>query len=144
MTSGRIIVAGSLAQRPRIGGHTWVLLQYALGFRRLGWDVLFLDRIEPEMCHDAAGRPCPLDESENLRYFLEVMERFDLGGAFALLYDPGERFVGLSRPEVLERARGAGFLLNINGFLTDEGILGSVPRRVFLDIDPGFGYLWQE
>jgi hypothetical protein len=44
---GTIIVAGSLAQRPRIGGHTWVFLQYLLGFQRLGWDVLFLDRIEP-------------------------------------------------------------------------------------------------
>jgi hypothetical protein len=89
MTSGHIIIAGSLAQRPRIGGHSWVLLQYALGFRRLGWDVLFLDRLEPEMCLDAAGRPCPLDQSVNLHYFLAVMERFGLKHAFALLYDRG-------------------------------------------------------
>jgi hypothetical protein len=32
-----IVIAGSLAQRPRQGGHTWVFLQYLLGFRRLGW-----------------------------------------------------------------------------------------------------------
>ena len=51
-----MIVAGSLAQRPYHGGHTWVFLQYLLGFRRLGWDVLFVDRLEPEMCVDADGR----------------------------------------------------------------------------------------
>ena len=144
MTGGTIIIAGSLAQRPRIGGHTWVFLQYLLGFKRLGWDVLFLDRIEPEMCLDAAGRPCPFERSVNRRYFLEVMERFGLGDAFALLYDRGERCVGLSRPQVLERVKNAAFLLNVNGFLTDEEVLGRAPRRVLLDIDPGFGHMWQE
>jgi hypothetical protein len=144
MTRGRIVVAGSLAQRPRIGGHTWVFLQYALGFRRLGWDVLFLDRLEPEMCRDAAGQPCPLDGSENLRYFREVMDRFGLGGAFALFYDRGARVVGLPREQVLQQVRDAAFLLNVNGFLTDEEVLGRAARRVFLDIDPGFGHMWQE
>jgi hypothetical protein len=144
MTRGRIIIAGSLAQRPRVGGHTWVFLQYVLGFRRLGWDVLFLDRLEPEMCRDASGRPCPLDRSVNLHYFQEVMGRFELGGAFALFYDRGERIIGLPREQVLQRVKDAAFLLNINGFLTDEEVLGRVPRRVFLDIDPGFGHMWQE
>jgi hypothetical protein len=144
MTRGQIVVAGSMAQRPRIGGHTWVLLQYVLGFRRLGWDVLFLDRLEPEMCRDASGRPCPFDQSVNLHYFREVMDRFELGGAFALFYDRGERVVGLPRRQVLERVKNAAFLLNINGFLADEEVLGSARRRVFLDIDPGFGQMWQE
>jgi hypothetical protein len=30
------------------------------------------------------------------------------------------------------------------GFLDDEEILGGAPRRVFLDIDPGFGQMWRE
>jgi hypothetical protein len=70
-----IIVAGSLAQRPQIGGHTWVFLQYLLGFRRLGWDVLFVDRLEPEMCIGADGAPTELQSSLNLGYLTEVMER---------------------------------------------------------------------
>jgi hypothetical protein len=144
MASETIIVAGSLAQRPGIGGHTWVFLQYLLGFKRLGWDVLFLDRLEPEMCVDGAGRPCPLDQSVNLHYFQEVMERFGLRDAFALRFNRGERFVGLPRAQVLERVKNAAFLLNVNGFLTDEEVLGRAPRRVFLDIDPGFGHMWQE
>lgn len=137
-----LIVAGSLAQKPGRGGHTWVLLQYLLGFRRLGWNVLFLDRLDPEMCVDASGQPCPLEQSENLRYFLDVTQHFDLEGTFALLTGYGEGSIGLPRPQVLECVRNAALLLNINGFLIDEEILSAAPRRVFLDIDPGFAQIW--
>jgi hypothetical protein len=141
---GTVVIAGSVAQKPRHGGHTWVFLQYLLGFKRLGWDVLFLDQLEPRMCTDAAGQPSDLGGSWNLRYFLEVMERFGFTDGFALLHDGGERSVGLSRGQVVERTRDAAFLLNVMGFLTDEEILGCAPRRVFLDIDPGFGQMWQD
>jgi glycosyltransferase involved in cell wall biosynthesis len=144
MMAKRVVVAGSLAQKPRRGGHSWVFLQYLLGFRRLGWDVLFLDRLEPEMCRDASGQRCSLDLSLNLRYFLEAMERFGLEGKFALLYRQGEQCIGLSRQQVLERTRDAALLLNVMGFLTDEEILERAPQRVFLDIDPGFGQMWQD
>lgn len=139
-----IVIAGALAQKPRHGGHTWVLLQYLLGFRHLGWDVLFLDQLEPEMCMDANGRPCPLEASVNFCTFFDVMKRFNLDDSFALIYNRGERFIGLGRQMVLERVKRSAFLLNIMGFLNDEEILGCASRRVFLDIDPGFGQMWHE
>jgi len=138
----RIVISGSLAQKPRHGGHTWVFLQYLLGFRRLGWDVLFLDQIEPEMCVDDKGQACDLDQSVNLRYLLNVMNRFGLSDSFALIYNHGERFIGLSRKQVVERVKNSAFLLNVMGFLADEEILSCAPKRVFLDIDPGFGQMW--
>jgi hypothetical protein len=139
-----VVIAGSLAQKPRHGGHTWVFLQYLLGFKRLGWDVLFLDQLGPDACRDENGRPCPPDESLNLRYLREVLGRFGLGGAFAVVCDGGRRFLGLPRAQVLERTRRSAFLLNVMGFLKDEEVLASAPRRVFLDIDPGFGQMWKE
>jgi hypothetical protein len=139
-----IAVAGSLAQKPQQGGHTWVFLQYLLGFRRLGWEVLFLDRLEPEMCSDEVGQPCDLEASVNLRYFLRVIEEFGLRDAFTLDYNGGERYIGLSRGEALERVSRSAFLLNVMGFLRDEELLARAPRRVFLDIDPGFGQMWRE
>jgi hypothetical protein len=141
---GSIVFAGSLAQKPRQGGHSWVFLQYLLGFRRLGWNVLFLDRLEPGMCVDDAGRPCPLDRSVNLRYMQDVMTRFDLADSYALLYDRGQHVIGLPRRHVVERTRNAAFLLNVMGFLDDEEILGQARKRVFLDIDPGFGQMWRD
>src|SRR6266480_995132 len=92
---GTIVIAGSLAQKPHQGGHTWQFLQYLLGWRRLGWEVVFVDRLEPGMCVDSAGQPCALEDSVNLRYFLRVMREFGLGQAFCLLYDQGRQAVGL-------------------------------------------------
>jgi len=114
-----------------------------LGFRRLGWEVILIDRLEPEMCHDGAGRACPVNESLNLSYFLDLVARFGLEGHFALLYDRGRRTVGLSKLDLLERVRRSALLLNIMGFLNEEEILEAAPLRVFLDIDPGFGQMWR-
>lgn len=139
-----VVIAGALAQKPGEGGHAWVPLQWVLGFQRLGWDVLFLDRLEPEASVDATGRRCPADASVNVEYFTGLMARFGLDGAFSLVCEGGARCIGLSRREVLDRTRRAAFLLNIMGFFTDEEILGSARRRVFLDIDPGFGQMWRD
>jgi hypothetical protein len=139
----RIVLAGSLAQRPFIGGHTWVFLQYLLGFRRLGHDVLFVDRLEPGMCVAEDGQPAPFESSANLRYLADVMERFGLGDRWSLLYDGGRETAGLDRSEVIERTARSALLINVMGFLTDEEILGAAPLRAFLDIDPGFGQIWK-
>jgi hypothetical protein len=133
-TGETIVVAGSLAQRPGVGGHAWVFLQYLLGFRRLGWEVLFLDRLDSSMGAGDAGR----------RYLVDVMAEFGLPGDFALLGEEGESVAGLSRAEVAERVRRSAVLLNVMGFLADEGLLAAAPKRVFLDIDPGFGQMWRE
>jgi hypothetical protein len=138
-----IAIAGSLAQKPGFGGHTWVFLQYLLGFRKLGWDVVFLDRLEPDMCIDDTGARVPVESSRNIRYFLEVMSRFGLDGSFGLLCDGDTNTIGLSRAEILERVSSSAALINIMGFLKDDEILTAAPKRVFLDIDPGFGQMWQ-
>jgi hypothetical protein len=138
-----IVIAGSLAQRPGRGGHTWVFLQYLLGFRKLGWDVLFVDRLEPDMCVDECGRPTTIDDSWNVRYLHEVMGRFGLECTFALVCGGTTRTIGLTRPALLERVRSSAALINVMGFLNDEEILSAAPTRIFLDIDPGFGQMWQ-
>jgi hypothetical protein len=139
-----IVLAGSLAQRPGHGGHTWVFLQYLLGFKRLGWEVIFVDWLAADMCVDRNGRPCAIDHSWNLEYFTDVMERFGFAGAFTLICDGGRRFLGLPRDDLVEKTRQAAFLFNVMGFLKDEEILAAAQRRVFLDIDPGFGQMWCE
>jgi hypothetical protein len=141
---GTIVVAGSLAQRPYAGGHAWQFLQYLLGFRRIGWDVLFLDRLEPEMCRDEAGHPCSVEDSANLAYFTRVLEGFGLGEHYSLGFDRGRQTFGLSRARVIERIKSSALLLNIMGFLDDDELLAAAPRRAFLDTDPGFGQMWQD
>jgi hypothetical protein len=140
---GRVVIAASVAQRPFRGGHTWVFLQYLLGFRRLGWDVLLLDRLETGMCADADGRPAPVRESVNFRYLDDVLERFGLRDSYALFRDDGPECLGLGREAALRRVAESDVLLNFMGFMDDEAILSRAKLRVFVDIDPGFGQMWR-
>ena len=126
-TQGTVAVAGSLVQKPHHGGHAWVFLQYLLGFRRLGWDVLFVDELP------AGGDPTALER---------LMDAFGLGGSWAVVDRATGDTLGLSRAEVVARIRSSAFLLNVMGFLGDEDLLAAAPRRVFLDIDPGFPQMW--
>src|SRR6476660_8734240 len=116
---GRIAIAGSIAQKPHQAGHSWQFLQYLLGFRRLGWDVLFVDRLEDELCRDARGRPCAPQASVNLSYLDALMREFELDGAWSVVLDGG-RHAGLERARVLEHVRGSDLFINVMGFLADE------------------------
>jgi hypothetical protein len=137
-----VVVAGSAAQRPGRGGHVWVLLQYLLGFRRLGYEVFFLDRLSREMVPPGAEWP-PLREVEWLG---STMAAHGLESDWCLLLDDREAGLsaGLSRREALERVRRSTVLIDVMGFLADEEMLAAAGRRVFLDIDPGFPQMWQE
>jgi hypothetical protein len=139
-----VVIAGALAQKPRQAGHTWQFLQYLLGFRRLGWDVLFLDQMERNMYVDATGQPCVPEKAVNLNYVQQVMKSFNLQDSFAVVCNEGRDYFGLPRAKVMERVRQSSFLLNIMGYLKNDEIMSLAPRRVFLDTDPGFGQMWQD
>lgn len=138
-----ITVAGALAQRPDHGGHAWVFLQYLLGLRSLGYDVCFVDHLDPVMCVNAAGRPAPFAVSHNVQAVATLMDRVGLGGCWAVLEGDTGQTAGLSRAEVAGRVGRSDLLINVMGYLDDEELLAAAPLRLFLDIDPGFGQLWR-
>jgi hypothetical protein len=131
--SGRIAIAGCIAQKPGQAGHTWQYLQYLLGFRRLGWDVLFVDRLAGPV---QAG-------DDRVRYVRDVFRDAGLDGAWTIGLDDGTH-IGVDRPETIDHIRGADLLLNVMGYCDDEELLTAARRRVFLDTDPGFGQMWRE
>lgn len=140
---GAVVVAGGVARCPDRAGHAWAFLQYVLGFRRLGWDVLWLDSVDPG---PRAGPP----DRRQTDWFRALARRFGLERDAALLVGATspvgarEPVFGGSRRELLERVRAADFLLNVMGYVRDEELLAAARRRVFLDIDPGFGQMWQD
>ncbi len=131
--TGSVVICGALAQKPGHAGHTWQFLQYLLGFRRLGWEVLFVDRLSGDVRRRDA----------RVAYLESVLAAAGLEDAWTLALDDGTH-VGRGREEVLEYARRSDLLLNIMGFCTDEALLAAAPLRVFLDTDPGFGQMWRE
>ena len=76
-----LVVSGAIANKHLNGGEAWVRLSWILGLRRLGFDVWFVEQIDEATCVDAAGAPAPFAQSENRRYFEQVVERFGLGRA---------------------------------------------------------------
>ncbi len=143
MSTRKIVISGSLAQRPAAGGHSWVFLQYLLGFQRLGWKVLFLDRLEPEMCRNEAGGACGFEESFNLRYLRDVMACVGLSDSWAVAFDGGRQWLGQSRDRVFDFVGNSALLIDVMGFLKDSEIAAVAPRRMFLDIDPGVPQMWR-
>ena len=127
----RVTIGGAVAQRPGNGGHAAVFVQWLRGFRRLGWDVLFVDRVEP-------GQDARAQE----RWLADVFQSAGLEGRWAALTPEGET-LGRPRSEVLDHVRGSELLLNVMGYVDDDELLAAAPRRVFLDIDPGFPHMWR-
>ena len=143
MTSERltVIVGGRVAGAPRQGGAVWAVMQYVLGLERLGHRTLLLDEVAPDRITPAGA---PLQQSENAAYFEQVVREFGLGGRAALLLSKSRETVGLPYERVLEFAGSADVVVNESGTVTCEDVMARVPRRVYLDVDPGFTQLWVE
>jgi len=137
-----IAVSGAIAQRPGRPGHAWVFLSYLLGFRRLGYEVLFIDRLVA----GNRGRPLRVAaaaSSRQARWLARTMSDAGLDGRYGALFDGSRETLGLSRRQLRAELGRASLLLNVNGFLEDEELLAAAPRRVYLDIDPGFAQIWE-
>ena len=124
----RVLVAGSFASSPGQGGATWAVWQYALGLKELGHDVMVVD-------------PCSRNR-EVVSYFRRVESEGAMHGR-AVLVHPDRQATGMTYAQVAAWASRADLLFNLAGVLTDEELTGPVPRRVYVDLDPGFTQLWE-
>jgi hypothetical protein len=123
----RILMSGMVAGVPGQGGAASAVLQWVLGLRRLGHDVLLAEPVK-DVTPDAEA------------YFASLMGTFELEGAACLLGP--ERSVGLSRSQVARFAGRADILLNVAGMLQDPELRDAPARRVYVDLDPAFTQLW--
>src|SRR5262245_39158783 len=133
-----VIVSGAIANKPFNGGDAWTRLNYLLGLRKLGFEVYFVEQIQPEACIGLDGKPAAFDASANRSYFRSIIEQFALTGKAALVYGNGECVDGLHCRELLEVANSAALLVNISGHLTLEALRKCIPHQAYIDLDPGF------
>lgn len=135
-----VIVAGALAQRPGVAGHAWMFLNWLHGLRSIGADVVFVDRLEPNMLDEL---DTDVRQSRQWRWLQDLLVDAGFGGRFALRFDGGRITLGME-PAALEHAvRNAVVVLDVMGYLADDEIFQGAPR-VFIDIDPGFPQLWRK
>jgi hypothetical protein len=136
------IVAGAVANKPLNGGEAWVRMSWALGLRRLGFEVFFLEALSAAACVDEEGRPTPFERSVNRVHFEAVMEEFSLRETSVLLDERGEARCGVSTQELAEVAAEADVLFDLSGHLGELAHSLRPRRRVYVDLDPGFTQAW--
>ncbi|MGY1643902.1 glycosyltransferase [Geodermatophilus sp. SYSU D00703] len=135
----RIVVSGMIAAVPGQGGATWAVLQYLLGFARLGHEVFFVESLDPEVLQPS---DVPLPHSVNARYCRQVMQEQGFENAWALVRRGTRDTAGLSHLDLARIGAGTSVLVDISGTLAGEELFSEVPVRVYLDVDPGFTQLW--
>ncbi len=141
MTPLRILVAGMVAAVPRQGSAVWATLQYLLGFRQLGHEVLFVEPVRADQLEPAGAR---LATSANAAYFRAIAAEFDFADSAALWLAGGEETVGLPYPDLRQAAARCDVLINLSGLLAEPALTDRIPVRIYLDLDPAFTQLWHE
>jgi hypothetical protein len=132
-----ILATRGWASLPEFAGTTWAALQWMLGLERLGIEAYWVERL---------GSVDELTHPHSLGYlverFAETARQFAFEHRYVIEYNGGERVFGLSG-EALERLTSeAALLVNMGGYLPPDSMLMRVPRRAFVDLDPGFTQLW--
>ena len=97
MSGGRVVVSGMICAQPGQGGATWAVLQFLLGLRRLGWQVHFVEVLDPASLVPAGTS---LDRSDNASYLAATLSRFGLDGCWTLLERGGTAAVGVPPREL--------------------------------------------
>ncbi len=122
---------------PHFGGSIWVRLQYLLGLERLGVECYWVDRLAP---------PDPRRNPHSVDYLVERFRRtaedFGFEDRYCIVYDGGESHFGMSADDLSTLVGEADLLLNVSGHLPPDSALLGIPRRAYLDVDPGFTQIW--
>lgn len=133
--SRKIVVLGMLTKMP-VAGVAWQTLHYLLGFRRLGYDVYYVEAHArtPSMLMSSEH-----DDSSRMAadYLGTLMSRFDLADrwAFHALHADG-RCYGLSESGLKRLYRSAAVIVNLHGGTQPLPEHIESGRLVYVETDP--------
>ncbi len=130
-----VCVSANTLSYPQGGGHMWVYLNWALGLRELGCDVVWLEGIKPG----------PVDEQTQLLASLKTrLHRYGLADNIALWSDSGDPIsceIASTCLGLDDSVGTADLLLNLC-YGTPEAVVRRARRAALVDIDPGLLQTW--
>jgi hypothetical protein len=142
---------------PQGGGHLWVFLNWALGLRALGCEVIWLETVSNQESVAALNRrrgldpDAPAERASDLADEVQAnvatlkgrLERYGLAEYLALHSCSGEALPGEVTKGCLDldAATEADLVLNLRYSLPGE-VVGRFRRSALLDIDPGLLQVW--
>jgi hypothetical protein len=133
--SERVCITGDTLSYPEGGGHFWVYLNWALGLRAFGCEVIWLEVVAPEIDAPALSRfyTC----------LKQRLERYGFGDSLVLCGHVGQDLDSIANSSWrgLDAAADADLLINLRYDLS-PAILRRFRRTALLDIDPGLLQIW--
>ena len=132
----RIIITGLVGQYP-FGGVIWDYLQYLLGFRSLGHQVLYLED-SGAWPYDPVAGTITDDCSFALQSLRRIFTDFDMAESWVYRNGADGKFHGAGEKVAREWLRHGDLLVNVSsaGWLRDYDL--RVGHRMFIDGDPMF------
>ncbi len=123
---------------PGFAGSTWVPIQYLAGLERLGVEAYWVDWLPRVDQHRHAHSLSYL-----MRRFDQTAADFGFSNRTCVVYGGGQRHFGMEGEELAQLTSEADLLLGLSSKgLPGRSSLHQVPRRAYIDVDPGFTHIW--
>lgn len=134
----KIVVAGYIAGGP-LGGLVWHHLQYVLGLKKMGHEVIFFeDSDDYPSCYNPVTYELSTDPSYGLHFITKVFTRFGLQDSWSYYHAHTGNWHGVSEKKVKAFCASADIFLNLSGVNPMREFLEKIPLRIFIDTDPVF------
>ena len=134
----RIVVLGYIVRAP-LGGLVWHHLQYVLGLKQMGHDVLFLeDSDDFAGCYNPQTNEVTMDPAYGLRFIADVFNKFDMADQWCYFDAHQTKWYGLTKQKALAFCHSADMVINISGVNPLREWCFTIPKRIFIDTDPAF------
>jgi hypothetical protein len=134
----KIVVLGYIVRGP-LGGLVWHHLQYVLGLKKMGHEILFLeDSDDFAACYNPETFELTEDPTYGLTFLKNVFSKFDLQNNWAYFDAHKAAWHGKSKQEVFAFCASADMVLNVSAVNPLREWWASIPCRVLIDTDPAF------
>ncbi|WP_276502511.1 glycosyltransferase [Terrimonas pollutisoli] len=134
----RIVVAGYIVGGP-LGGLVWHHLQYVLGLKKMGHEVIFLeDSNDYPSCYNPTTHMLSNDPTYGVQFIKQIFSQFDLQDSWAYYHAYSGNWYGMSEKAVKNFCNTADVFLNLSGMNPMREFLQKIPVRAFVDTDPVF------
>ncbi len=130
----QLVILGTMGQTP-FAGMAWQVLHYLEGFRRLGYDVYYVEDTG-DWPYDPDQNAITDDYRYTLNYLARLMAWCGLSDRWAYRFRATGEIFGLSASQFSRLFERADALINVTGatWLRDEHL--RVPVRIYLETDP--------
>lgn len=137
----RAVIGVGIASYPMSSaGNTWNSLNWALGFRDLGWDVWIAENLPRAKCIDSRWQRTEPDRCVNVTRWRDIVRQFGFENRETLLIDDEAGDLDSFRCFCGE----ADLFLNLSGHFRTRHSDFPKAVRVYQDGDPAFTQIWAE